>query len=57
MTLHPIPLNFLIYEENFIFFFVSVQRALSVFLRKAIGYRSRRKSSYINNNWLRVTIS
>jgi hypothetical protein len=21
MTLHPIPLNFLIYEENFIFFF------------------------------------
>jgi hypothetical protein len=24
MTLHPIPLNFLIYEENFLFFFVSV---------------------------------
>ncbi len=24
MTLHPIPLNFLIYEENFIFFFISV---------------------------------
>ncbi len=23
MTLHPIPLNFLIYEENFIFFFIS----------------------------------
>jgi hypothetical protein len=25
MTLHPIPLNFLIYEENFIFFFISVK--------------------------------
>jgi hypothetical protein len=24
MTLHPIPLNFLIYEENFILFFISV---------------------------------
>jgi hypothetical protein len=23
MTLHPIPLNFLIYEENIIFFFIS----------------------------------
>ncbi len=25
MTLHPIPLNFLLYEENFSFFFISVQ--------------------------------
>jgi hypothetical protein len=25
MTLHPIPLNFLIYEENLIFFFISVE--------------------------------
>jgi hypothetical protein len=24
MTLHPIPLNFLINEENFLFFFTSV---------------------------------
>ncbi len=24
MTLHQIPLNFLIYEENFLFFFISV---------------------------------
>jgi hypothetical protein len=24
MTLHPIPLDFLLYEENFIFFFISV---------------------------------
>ncbi len=24
MTLHPIPLNFLIYEEKFLFFFISV---------------------------------
>ncbi len=23
MTMHPIPLNFLIYEENFILFFIS----------------------------------
>jgi hypothetical protein len=30
MTLHPIPLNFLIYEENFIFFFNSVERDGSV---------------------------
>ncbi len=26
MTLHPIPLNFLINEENFIYFFISVQK-------------------------------
>ncbi len=26
MTLHPIPLNFLENEENFIFFFISVER-------------------------------
>jgi hypothetical protein len=25
MTLHPIPLKFLLYEENFIFFFISAQ--------------------------------
>ncbi len=25
MTLHPIPLHFLTYEENLIFFFISVQ--------------------------------
>jgi hypothetical protein len=25
MTLHPIPLHFLIYEKNFVFFFISVQ--------------------------------
>jgi len=24
LTLHPIPFDFLIYEENFIFFFISV---------------------------------
>jgi hypothetical protein len=24
MTLHPIPLNFLVYEEHFIIFFISV---------------------------------
>jgi hypothetical protein len=29
MTLHPIPLNFLIYEEYVIFFFISVALALS----------------------------
>jgi hypothetical protein len=27
MTLHPIPLNFLLYEENLIFFFISVETA------------------------------
>jgi hypothetical protein len=25
VTLHPIPMNFLIYEENFLFFFISVE--------------------------------
>jgi hypothetical protein len=25
MTLHPIPVYFLIYEENFLFFFISVE--------------------------------
>ncbi len=28
MTLHPIPLNFLIYEERFIFFFISVYKEI-----------------------------
>jgi hypothetical protein len=28
MTLHPLPLNFLIYEENFLFFFISVGNRL-----------------------------
>jgi hypothetical protein len=31
MTLHPIPLNFLIYEENFIFFFISVTEELTTY--------------------------
>jgi hypothetical protein len=26
MTLHPIPLNFLIYEDNFISFFISAEQ-------------------------------
>jgi hypothetical protein len=26
MTLHPIPLNFLIFEENVLFFFISVEQ-------------------------------
>jgi hypothetical protein len=30
MTLHPISLNFLIYEENFLFFFISVRRDMPV---------------------------
>jgi hypothetical protein len=30
MTLHPIPLNFLIYQENFVFFFISVGTALHI---------------------------
>jgi hypothetical protein len=29
MTLHPIPLNFLKYEENLVFFFISVQQSAS----------------------------
>ncbi len=30
MTLHPIPLNFLIYEERFIFFFISVRAEVTI---------------------------
>ncbi len=30
MTLHPIPLNFLIYEENFIFFFYQFNSILGL---------------------------
>jgi hypothetical protein len=30
MTLHPIPLNFLIFQENFVFFFISVGTALRI---------------------------
>jgi hypothetical protein len=32
MTLHPIPLNFLIYEENFISFFINVPLTCSSML-------------------------
>jgi hypothetical protein len=35
MTLHPIPLNFLIYEENFISFFISVVLVVSFLLHTA----------------------
>jgi hypothetical protein len=50
MTLHPIPLNILIYEENYIFFFISawgcrelaytVQSwyAQSGYIKKCIGF-------------------
>jgi hypothetical protein len=31
MTLHPIPLNLFMYEEHFIFFFISVMFLLDVF--------------------------
>jgi hypothetical protein len=34
MTLHPIPLNFLIYEENFLFFFISVEQQMTALLTK-----------------------
>jgi hypothetical protein len=30
MTLHPIPLNFLIYEKKFLFFFISVATVLKM---------------------------
>ncbi len=46
MTLHPIPLNFLIYEENFLFFFITAKcliafRECAKFLR--IRLRMRQK--------------
>ncbi len=62
MTLHPIPLNFLIYEENLIFFFISAlttcgpKKASShsaVFTRN-IHNRDREKSSgqiHLDNIW------
>jgi hypothetical protein len=34
MTLHPIPLDFLIYEENFLFFFISVQTVTEELMNK-----------------------
>jgi hypothetical protein len=33
MTLHPIPLNFLIHEENFILFFISEEWSVSPICR------------------------
>jgi hypothetical protein len=38
MTLHPIPLNFPIYEENFILFFISVIRIVKIKIEVAIVY-------------------
>jgi hypothetical protein len=40
MTLHPIPLNFLIYEENFIYFFISVPFFL-LFILCWIGMKNK----------------
>jgi hypothetical protein len=34
MTLHPIPLNFLINEQNFLFFFISV---VTIFLKEILA--------------------
>ncbi len=34
MTLHPVPLNFLIYEENFLFFFISANMRKILFPEK-----------------------
>ncbi len=41
MTLQPIPLNFLIYEENFIIFFISVYSKQSIFAK---NYRDNRQN-------------
>ncbi len=49
MTLHPIPLNFLMYDENFIFLFFSVG-ALDIQFKK---YNQEERSlSYLTQNWL-----
>ncbi len=36
MTLHPIAVNFLFYEENFIFIFISVGGNVANFFKSAI---------------------
>jgi hypothetical protein len=41
MTLHPIPLNFLIYEENFLFFFISVGTRRQTEKQTAVRHASR----------------
>ncbi len=38
-TLHPIPLNVLIYEENFILFFISVLTLLEALTFRTAGNR------------------
>jgi hypothetical protein len=38
MTLHPIPLNFLIYEGNFIFFVISETRPVETNIFKKSAY-------------------
>jgi hypothetical protein len=42
MTFHPIPPNFLIYEENFIFFFISVHVKMSAADGHLIRFGRRR---------------
>ncbi len=39
MTLHPIPLNFLIYEENFLFFLSEQHDGLQLSVRVDNGVR------------------
>jgi hypothetical protein len=38
MTLHPIPLNFLTYEGNFIFFFISETRPVETNILTKLAY-------------------
>jgi hypothetical protein len=38
MTLHRIPLNFLIYEENFIFFFISVLSIQALMVAEVLSF-------------------
>ncbi len=49
MTLHPIPLNFLIYEENFIFLFISAARTGEHV--RLLQLVNRKNKKYVGGRW------
>jgi hypothetical protein len=51
MTLQPIPLNCLIYEEHFIIFFISVYSKQSIFAKND---RDNRQNFYVDSLFLEM---
>ncbi len=55
MTLHPIPLDFLLYEENFVFFFISADviiNNMAAFASIFLQYLETLNNKYVRHSGL-----